>query len=208
MSRRGAWTSGRAASIDAINRTIRLRNELGLAAIVAVTGANGTGKTTIANWLLADLDFDQVFNLSAVTKTIQVVRPDLAMTSLENLERGDDDHIYDQVLTWAVERYVDDGVNAVIDGVQVSPPVLAPLDGFVGGVILHGAPDLPRGDRRRHFRRVAKVRPADLRSYEPAAGFASMPDCADLEMTYDAALAALARCCARKEPRPQEALRP
>lgn len=187
----------RSLLISRINRSIRAMNAAGQACIIAVTGANGTGKTTLANWMVRDLELDQVFNLSAVSKTLQVARPDLASTALDNFSDRAAAKVFEQVTNWAIRRYQEDGVNAVVEGVQVTPAVAA-NPGLLTAIALVGRPSTRAGGdvRRRHFLRPDNPElAADVGTY-PASHFHVVRGGKALEMSYDAVLEIVARSVA------------
>jgi hypothetical protein len=183
--------------LSRIRRSIRAMNAAGQACIIAVTGANGTGKTTIANWMVRDLELDQVFNLSAVSKTLQVARPDLASTAFDNFSDPTATEVFERVTTWAIGRYQEDGVNAVVEGVQVSP-VVAAHPGLLTAVALIGRPSAMAGDgvRRRHFLRPdAPALATDVGTY-PASHFKVVNVGEGLAVSYDAVLEIVAHSVA------------
>lgn len=168
---------------------ITLLNELGYAVAFVVTGHNGSGKTTIAKRLLSDLPFYQTFNLGVVTKTLRYTQQTLTVTPLENFKDPDVNTEFTEIIRFAISEYQINGVNLVVDGVQVDTQALSQDSNIIGGVILEvdSAELYRRNDSpATHFnRRLSITHPSDNLTYTKTNHFKPIANNGSIEETYD-----------------------
>ena len=119
-----------------ISNKIKLLNANNSAVIFIVTGGNGTGKSVITKQLLCDLPFHQSFNLGAVTKTIRFLNEDIIVSKLENFNDKNIDNLFTPIVQYACAEYQKNGVNIIIDGVQIDTKSHNWKNLITGGVIL------------------------------------------------------------------------
>lgn len=177
-------------------------NRRDFAVIFAVTGGNGTGKTHLAKRLLANLPFHQSFNLGLVTKTIRCLTDMNDVTMLENFRDVRADALFLRVIQYSCDEYQRNGVNVLIDGVQIDSEVLGDDTAILGGIILNVAKPirLQRNDRpTTHFKRTLVVQSeADMPHYVENEGFRAIDNSGSFDETYRATLEWLDRLLDKK----------
>lgn len=163
-------------------------NDLGYAVIYAITGGNGTGKTHLSKQILTRLPFHQSFNLGLVTKTIRCLTDAHEVTILENFKNQDVDTLFSHIIEYACHEYQHNGVNVLIDGVQIDTLKLRSNRDIIGGVILEvsEATRLQRNDKpTTHFKRKLAIHAeTDVRRYIETNKFAIVDNDDDFTHTY------------------------
>lgn len=167
-------------------------NRRDVAVIFAVTGGNGTGKTHLAKQLLTNLPFHQSFNLGQVTKTIRCLTDMNDVTMLENFRDARADALFLRVIQYSSREYQRNGVNVLIDGVQIDSEALRDDTAILGGIILDVAKPirLQRNDRpTTHFKRTLAVQSdTDTPEYVENDDFRIIDNNGSFNETYYAAL--------------------
>lgn len=167
-------------------------NHLNFAVIFAVTGGNGVGKTHLAKHLLTQLPFHQSFNLGLITKTIRCLTDMDNVTMLENFRDTQVDKLFLHIIQYACAEYQRNGVNVLIDGVQVDSVALHDDDHILGGIILdvEESIKLQRNDRpTTHFKRKLAIHSeTDMRRYIQNDSFKVIANNNDFSKTYQATL--------------------
>ena len=184
------------AKISSIEKTILSKinelNDLGVAAIFSVTGGNGTGKTHMAKYMLTYLLFHQSFNLGLVTKTIRCLTDAGDVTVLENFRNESIDKIFTHIIQYSCSEYQNNGVNVLIDGVQIDTVALREDSSILGGVILDVS--VPKRIHRNnkpstHFKRKLAIHSTtDVRRYFDNDKFKTINNDGDFLETYQAVL--------------------
>lgn len=164
-------------------------NSRGYAVIFAITGENGTGKTHFAKKILTRLPFYQSFNLGLITKTIRCLTDMNDITMLENFRDLKVDQLFSRIIQYACAEYQKNGVNVLIDGVQIDSVELNNDSNILGGVILevsHDAKRVRNDKPTTHFKRKLEIHAAtDVRRYMSNEGFLIVDNNGDFMETYD-----------------------
>ena len=180
------------SKVDAITSKINELNNLGIAAMFVVTGANGTGKTHLAKRLLTELPFHQSFNLGLITKTIRFLTDSKDVTVLENFRNERVDVLFTHIIKYSCSEYQRNGVNVLIDGVQIDTVALNDDSNILGGIILdvNDQEKLLRNDKpTTHFKRKLAIHSAtDVRRYIENDTFKIIRNDGDFQETYYLAL--------------------
>ena len=170
-----------------ITRKMRLLNKHGVAVIFIVTGGNGTGKSVIAKSLLTRLPFHQSFNLGAITKTIRFLNEDVTVSKLENFDDKHIDNLFTPIVQYSCCEYQRNGVNVIVDGVQIDTKSKSWSSLITGGVILNVNTrvrllrnDLPDT----HFKRKIDISITDHYEYKPSDLFYEVDNSHSFEETY------------------------
>lgn len=163
-------------------------NGLGVAVIYAVTGGNGTGKTHLSKQLLTRLPFHQSFNLGTVTKTIRCLSEEKEVTILENFKNKKIETLFSHIIQYAAQEYQKNGVNILIDGVQIDTPFLQADENILGGTILDVSEliKLQRNDKpSTHFKRTLAIHAeTDIRQYTENDKYVIIHNDGDFADTY------------------------
>lgn len=120
-------------------------NSLGEPVIFLVTGINGSGKTLVSHKLLRLFPFYQVFSLGTVTRTLKEsgkLAENNSILVTDRLDNSPDWTMYERTVLSAVNHYHAQGVNTLIEGVQINTAELTMLDQLMGGVILSAASEV------------------------------------------------------------------
>lgn len=173
---------------------INLLNTQGKAVIFVVTGGNGTGKSVIAKNLLTHLPFHQSFNLGAITKTIRFLNEDLTVSQLENFTDKNIDNLFTPIVQYSCQEYQKNGVNVIVDGVQINTRSQEWYGLVTGGVILTVERDikLQRNDfPDTHFKRKIDIQITDQYRYEANDLFLAVDNSSTFVETYNDVLRTL-----------------
>lgn len=181
-------------TLDEIARKIKTLNSKGVAVIFIVTGPNGSGKTVIAKKLLTDLPFHQSYNLGVVAKTIRYIFNDAKVTRLENFTNEKITSLFTPIIQFACKEYSKNGVNVVIDGVQIDTDDQNWLRLVSGGVVLtvNEEVKLTRNQfPETHFKRQIELSLSDNVTYPKSPMFTTINNSGELTDTYKDVLVAL-----------------
>jgi tRNA uridine 5-carbamoylmethylation protein Kti12 len=183
-----------------INDKIAQLNKRDYAVIFVVTGLNGSGKTIVARRLLVDLNFHQTFNLGSVTKTLRYLSTE-ETTNLENFKNSDLNKLYTPIVQFACKEYQCNGVNVIIDGVQIDTSSTGWQESITGGIILE-VPNSIKTFRNNkpdtHFKRVLYKTSEDNFAYAPNDTFRFIDNSNDIDDTYNKVLRVLDGILSRK----------
>lgn len=175
---------------------MRLLNKHHAAVIFVVTGPNGSGKTIFTKRLLTELPFHQTFNLGAVAKTIRFAYRDQAVTKLENFTNEKTTTLFTPIVQFACTEYQKNGVNVIVDGVQINTSDLA-WEGLITGGIILRVDDNTRLVRNQypetHFNRPMELTLTDRMQYVPSEIFVELDNNRSEDETFQSLLASLSR---------------
>jgi Ni2+-binding GTPase involved in maturation of urease and hydrogenase len=135
-------------------------NDDGKAVIFVIAGANGAGKTRLCREVLTKLPFYQSFNLGLITKTIRCLTDMQEVSMLENFESENAERIFTRVIQYSCKEYQKNGVNLVIEGVQIDCKTLQDDENILGGVVLEVKDSIKNERNNRpdtHFKRKLEV---------------------------------------------------
>ena len=164
------------------------------AVIFVLTGANGTGKTVMSKRLLTSLPFHQTFNLGAVTKTIRYIYQDAETTRLENFTDEKITKLFTPIVQFACNEYQKNGVNVIVDGIQIDPSSLLWSHNITGGVVLKVNSKIK--NRRNHypvthFNRAMDLHVSDNYTYRSSDKFVNLDTKGQIDDTFDKILQVL-----------------
>ncbi len=177
--------------LTSIEDKMRLLNAKHKAVIFVVTGPNGAGKTAITKQLLTALPFHQTFNLGAVAKTIRYIYQDEGTTRLENFTNKKITNLFTPIVQFACREYQKNGVNVIIDGVQID--TLSPeWSGLIAGGIILDVDKDTRINRNHfpdtHFNRKLEISLSDHCEYVDSELFVTINNSGALSETFNAIL--------------------
>jgi hypothetical protein len=180
--------------LASIEDKMRLLNAKHKAVIFVVTGPNGAGKTAITKQLLTALPFHQTFNLGAVAKTIRYIYQDEGTTRLENFTNKKITNLFTPIVQFACREYQKNGVNVIIDGVQID--TLSPeWSGLIAGGIILDVDKETRINRNHfpdtHFNRKLEISLTDHCEYVDSELFVTINNSGALNETFNAILQSL-----------------
>ena len=170
-----------------ISSKISFLNDNKIAVIYVLTGSNGSGKSVLEKKILNNLPFHQTFNLGAVTKTIRFMNRELKVTSLENFEEKRINELFTPIVQFSCEEYMKNGVNVIIDGVQINTSSPKWKNSITGGAILRVTPELKlmRGSYTdTHFNRRINTKYLEEYNYRDSRCFITIDNNGTLEETY------------------------
>lgn len=175
---------------------IEYLNKIGVAVIFVVTGPNGSGKTVITKKLLTVLPFHQTFNLGSVAKTIRFVFRDEEVSRLENFTNEKITKLFTPIVQFACSEYQKNGVNVIVEGVQIDT-VSPGWQGLItGGIILDVKKDL-RLQRNQHpethFNRAMELGLTDRLEYIESEYFDLINNNQNKDVTFNSTLRTLDR---------------
>lgn len=185
-------TGDTVAQENVITRKINDLNSNGIAVIFAISGGNGTGKTRLSKEILTKLAFHQSFNLGLITKTIRCLTDTNGVTILENFRNAKVDGLFSHIIQYSCAEYQRNGVNVLIDGVQIDTVKLNDDSNILGGVVLEVSNDikLRRNDKpTTHFKRKLTIHSqTDVRRYAENERFKSINNDGDFDNLYQSVL--------------------
>lgn len=153
------------SKIKAIRSLIKAKMMKGEAVIWIITGNRFSGKTTMATRLFRDIKlFNQYIGLGAIGKTIEYysgIKDGYERKSITNLE------VFTKVLNSCIDRAYENGVNTIIEGVQIDTIALSKNNKLLGGVIL-SIPTSTKLKRGKNMKTRFKVvlKPSDINKRE------------------------------------------
>lgn len=180
--------------VSSIEQKIRLLNKRHQAAIFIVTGPNGTGKTVLTKRLLTILPFHQTFNLGAIAKTIRYVYQDARTTRLENFSSQKITKLFTPIVQFACGEYQKNGVNVLIDGVQIDTASDKWSELITGGIVLQVDQNIKYQRNQKaetHFNRKMEISLSDHYHYQLSDQFAVIDNNDNFTKTFNAALKVL-----------------
>ena len=170
-----------------VSNKIKLLNRQKVAVIFIVTGGNGTGKSVMTKRLISGLPFHQSFNLGAVTKTIRYLNKSLVVSRLENFEDSKIQNLFTPIVQSACVEYQNNGVNVIIDGVQIDTKSKKWSSLATGGVVLsvEGTLKAKRNNYPdTHFKRKLDIRISDNHTYHPSDFFVTIDNNFSFSSSY------------------------
>lgn len=173
--------------ISSVGRKMRELNAHHVAVIFVVTGPNGTGKTVLTKRLLTDLPFHQTFNLGAVAKTIRYIYQDEEVSRLENFTNKKITRLFTPIVQFACREYQKNGVNVIVDGVQIDTGSPKWDEHVIGGVVL-SVKDEVKFQRNQHpethFNRKMDLHITDNCEYTSSDLFEQIDNTGSFDETY------------------------
>lgn len=160
--------------IKSIQEKMDRLNAQNKAVIFVVTGPNGSGKTVFTKQLLASLPFHQSFNLGAVAKTIRYIYDDEDFTRLENFTNKKTTDFFTPIVQFSCGEYQRNGVNVIVDGVQIDTSSKKWKHLITGGVVLEVDNEtriLRNKHPETHFNRKMRFEQADKIRYSSSDTF-------------------------------------
>jgi hypothetical protein len=187
--------------LDDLGLRMRLLNDRGMAVIFIITGPNGSGKTVLTKRLLTALPFHQTFNLGAITKTIRYMFHDAETTRLENFKNDKTTSLFTPIVQFACAEYQRNGVNVIIDGVQIDTSSEQWSEIVTGGAILEvsDAMKVQRNNKpETHFNRSMELHLTNDCSYSPSDIFRIINNNGSIDSAFNDILAVLSECLDRQ----------
>lgn len=179
---------------DSIIHKIEFLNRQRQAVIFIITGANGSGKTIFTKQLLTSLPFHQTFNLGAVAKTIRFTHKNEEVTRLENFTNDKVTSLFTPIVQFACTEYRSNGVNVIIEGVQIDTKS-AGWEGLITGGVILSVDKVIRLKRNKnpetHFNRVMELSLTDNLSYKDSNIFETVDNNMGKEDAFSAILTSL-----------------
>lgn len=180
--------------LTSIKNKMRLLNAQHKAVVFVVTGPNGSGKTAITKQLLTSLPFHQTFNLGAIAKTIRYIYQDAGTTRLENFTNKKITNLFTPIVQFACREYQKNGVNVIIDGVQIDTKSPEWNGLIVGGIVLDVDKET-RINRNKfpdtHFNRKLEISLTDNCEYADSELFVTINNSGALSKTFNEILRSL-----------------
>lgn len=180
--------------VPSIAHKMRLLNEQCQAVIFIITGPNGSGKTVFTKRLLTELPFHQTFNLGAVAKTIRYVYGDEKITRLENFTNKKTAGFFTPIVQFSCSEYQKNGVNVVVDGVQIDTGSKKWKGLITGGIVLNVEDELRvlrNQHPETHFNRAMELTLSDRIQYSSSEMFVTLDNNMSKEDTFSSILAVL-----------------
>lgn len=182
--------------LESLALKMQILNKHSIAVIFIITGVNGSGKTVFTKRLLTELPFHQTFNLGAVAKTVRFAYRDQEVTRLENFTDKKTTALFTPIVQFSCAEYRKNGVNVIIDGVQIDT-LSSQWEGLITGGIILRVSDGLRLERNQypdtHFNRAMELTITDHMHYTPSKLFIELDNNKAKEETFQDILMSLSK---------------
>lgn len=134
---------------QSVQEKMSLLNNFGIPVIFCITGNFSSGKTYYAKELIKKFSFSHIVNIGVITKTLNYLQ--------NNLNDKTKTTTIQEIITKITESYSQNGVNAIIEGVQIDTEFQSKNKNILGGVILKIDKEIAkqRGNKPdTHFKRL------------------------------------------------------